>query len=160
MTHWLDTRRQRVELLLSGGRVIVGDIHLQLLAQNHSGPEAPLDLFNRDELFFAVTLDAEQPIFVAKGQVLAATLPPQPALDDPARESAARRLELEVELTDGSLFEGVVMMELPPDRARLLDFLNLTPRFFALSTPEAVRVLNRDHVRAVSPLAQVPRAQA
>jgi hypothetical protein len=154
----MDTRRQRVELLLTGRRVIAGDVHLQLGAEAHSGPESPLDLLNRQEPFFAVTLDGEQPVFIAKSQLLQLKLPPQSTLDDPVRESAARRLELEVELADGSLFEGVVMMELPPDRPRLLDFLNLATRFFALRTPDAVRLLNRDHVRAVSPVAQVSRA--
>lgn len=157
---WMDTRRQRAEILLTGRRVIHGDIHLQPLARNHSGPEGPLDLLNRTEAFFAVTIEGEQPVFVAKGQVLALTLDAEAALHDPDRESAARRVELEVELADGSLFEGVVIIELPPDRPRLLDFLNLAPEFFALWSPNVVRYLNRDHVRAVSPLAQVSRASS
>lgn len=160
MTDWLDTRRERVELRLTGGRVIAGDVHLQLVAENHSGPESPVDFFNRAEPFFAVTMAEAQPVFVAKAQLLAAIFPPQPAFADPARESAARRIELEVELADGSVYEGIVMLELPPDRLRLLDFLNLAPAFFALWSPEAVRLLNRSHVRAVSPLAQVSRGQA
>jgi hypothetical protein len=154
----MDTRRQRVEILLTGRRIVGGDVHLQLVARTHSGPESPLDLLNREEPFFAVTLEGELPVLLAKAQVLYVTVPLQSAINDPVRESAARRLELEVELADGSLFEGAVMLELPPDRPRLLDFLNLASRFFALHTSDAVRLLNRDHIRAVSPLAQVSRA--
>ena len=155
MSPWLDTHRQRAEILLTGRRVITGDIHLLQVARNHSGPETPTDLLNRDEGFFAVTLEGEQPVFVAKSQVLSVRIPLEAAVHDPARESAARRLEFEVELADGSLFEGAVHFELPPDRLRLLDFLNLAPPFFALESDDAVRLLNRGHVRAVSPLAQV-----
>jgi hypothetical protein len=159
MSPWLDTHRQRVEILLTGRRVITGDVHLLLAAESHSGQETPIDLLNRDEAFFAVTLEGEQPVFVAKSQVLSILIPLEAAAHDPAhdpaRESAARRLEFEVELADGSMFEGAVHFELPPDRLRLLDFLNLTPPFFALESADAMRLLNRGHVRAVSPLAQV-----
>lgn len=155
MSPWIDTHRQRAEILLTGRRVITGDIHLLLVAENRSGPETPIDLFNRDEAFFAVTLEGEQAVFVAKSQVLSVRIPGDAAAHDTERESAARRLEFEVELADGSLFEGAVHFELPPDRLRLLDFLNLAPPFFAFESADAVRLLNRDHVRAVSPLAQV-----
>jgi len=160
MSDWIDTRRQRCEILLVGGRVIQGDIHLQPLAQNHSGPEDPFDFLNRSEGFFAVTLEGEQPVFVAKNQAVAVSLTAEAAQLDPERWSAARRLELEIELVDGSTFEGVVMFELPPDRPRLLDFLNLAPTFFALWSNDVVRLINRDHIRAVSPLAQVTRASS
>ncbi len=155
---WVDTRRLRAEILLSGRRLITGDIYLQLVAETHSGPESPVDLLNRQEEFFAVMLDGEQPVFLAKSQVLYVRLPPQPTIDDPDRESAARRLNLEIELTDGTVCEGLVAIELPPDRPRMLDFLNIVPGFFAMAAPEAVLLLNKRHIRAASPLAQVPHA--
>jgi hypothetical protein len=162
MTTWLDTRRERVEITVTGNRTLVGDIHLLLAAETHAGPESAVDLLNRHEPFFAVTFPEEQTVFLAKSQVLVVTLPPppRPAIDDPQRESAARHLQLEVEMADGSVFEGDVALELPPDRARLLDFLNLAPPFFALSNPEGIRLIHRAHVRTVSPVAQVPRGAA
>lgn len=157
MSPWVNTVRTRVEVMVTGRRTLRGDVHLSPFAQNHSGPESVIDLLNRPEQFFAMTLDGEQPIMVAKEQVLVFRLPPHAPITDPARESAARKIELSVELDDGSAFEGAVLIELPPDRLRLLDFLNFTPTFFALSSPDAVRVINRKHVRCVSPLAQVSR---
>src|SRR5689334_4307574 len=129
MTDWVTTRRERVEIHLSDRRVLTGDIHLQPLARHHAGPETPADFMNRDgELFFALVLDEEQPVFIARRQVLYLQVP-RPASVDPDRASAARRVELEIELVDGTLLEGVVMMELPSDRPRALDFLNSTPAF-------------------------------
>jgi len=158
MTGWVDTRRERAEILLTGRRLITGDIYLQQVAEMHSGPESPVDFLNRQEEFFAVMLDGEQPVFLAKSQVLYVRLPPQPTIDDPDRESAARRLQLEIELTDGSVVEGLVAIELPPNRPRLLDFLNFVSGFFALTAPEAVLLLNKRHIRVASPVAQVPHA--
>jgi hypothetical protein len=160
MSAWVNTRRLRVDLLLTGHRTITGDIHLQPLAAHHTGPETAVDLFNRNEQFFAVTLEGEQPLFLAKSQVVYLKLPPQPPIEDPDRATAARRLDLEVELADGTLLEGLVSLEMPPDRLRILDFLNYAPRFFAVWTPETVRVVNRDHVRAVSPLVDLSRASS
>lgn len=158
MNAWVSTRRVRVDVLLTGHRTITGDIHLQPYAERHSGPETAVDLLNRGELFFAVTLEGEQPLFLAKSQVLYLKLPPQPAIDDPERASVARRIDLEIELADGSLVEGLVTFELPPDRPRVLDFLNLAPSFFVMWSPESVRIINREHVRAVSPLVDLSRA--
>lgn len=155
---WMETRRERVEVRLTDRRPLHGDIHLQPTARLHAGPETPTDLLNREEPFFALMLEGEQPLFIAKAQVLYVQLPSQPAIDDPERASAARRIELEIELADGSLHEGVVMIELPPDRLRALDFLNTAPDFFPLWSPESVRIINRHHLRAASPLVDIRRA--
>jgi hypothetical protein len=160
MTEWLSTQRHKVAVHLTDRRVLNGDIHLQLMARHHSGPETTTDLLNREEAFFALVLEGEQPVFVAKSQVLYVELESEPAIDDPDRASAARRLELEVELADGTMLEGIVMIELPPDRLRALDFLNASPVFFPLWTPDAVRIINRDRIRAASPLVDIKRGTA
>ncbi len=160
MSDWLSTRRHRVAVHLTDRRLLTGDIHLQPVARHHSGPETATDLLNREEMFFALMLEGEQPMFVAKGQVLYVELPSESAFDDPDRASAARRIELEIELADGSAFEGIVMIELPPDRLRALDFLNSSPAFFPLWTGDTVRILNRNHIRAASPLVDIKRGSA
>jgi hypothetical protein len=154
----MTTQRLPVEVCLTDRRTIKGDIHLQPVARMHAGPETPSDLLNRDESFFALMLEGEQPLFVAKGQVLYLELPSQPAIDDPDRASVARRIELEIELADGSKLEGVVMIELPPDRLRALDFLNSAPEFFPLWSPHWVRIVNKHHLRAASPVVDIGRA--
>ncbi len=159
MSEWISTRRQQVAVHLSDRRVLTGNIHLQMIARHHTGPETTDDLLNREETFYVLILDGEQPVFVAKKQTMYLELPPQPAIDDPDRASAARRLELEIELADGTLLEGLVMIELPPDRLRALDFLNAAPTFFPLWTEDAVRIVNRDHIRAASPVVGIRRGQ-
>jgi hypothetical protein len=160
MTAWLTTTRVRADVLLVGRRTITGDIHLQPHAKHHAGGETAIDFMNRGERFFPVILEGEQPLFVARSQVMYLRLPALPPIEDPDRASAARRLGLEVELCDGTTLEGLVSLELPPDRTRALDFLNLLPRYFAILTPDAIRIINRDYVRAVSPLVDLDRVSA
>ena len=152
MSAWGSTVRHQVEIVLTDSRTIAGQIHVQPLAALHSGPESPTDMLNREERFFAVTLEGEVPVLLAKAHVLFIKLAAQPLIPDPDRASAAKSMELEIELASGSVLQGVITAELPPERARPIDFLNVALSFFTLWSPDAVHLINRAHVRAVSPL--------
>lgn len=148
---WGNTLRIGAEVLVSGGRTISGELHLQPLASSHSGPETPEDALNRPEPFFPLTSD-RRTIFLAKQHVLVvAMVAPLPA-EDPDRMSAARTLAMRIELSDGSELYGAVMSELPPDRPRVLDYLNSPGGFFALMGPTGTRFVNRGHIRLATPL--------
>ncbi|MBM4187342.1 MAG: hypothetical protein FJ206_08530 [Gemmatimonadetes bacterium] len=157
MSGWT-TERLRVEVHLANRRVLRGEVHLQAGSRLHGGPERPEEMLNREEPFFALVLDEGHPLFIAKEHVLYLQLPPQPAIDDPDRALAAHRFELELELSDGSVQEGIVMSELPPDRPRALDFLNASRGFIAVWAPDGVRVVNARYLRLASPAAGLPRA--
>jgi len=150
-TTWGSTLRVRAEVLVTGGRSLVGFLHLQPLALFHSGPETPEDALNRDEAFFPLTSE-NQTIFLAKSQVIAVTVSTVLPVRDLDRVEAARTLGMQVELSDGSEFIGAVTSELPPDRTRVLDYLNLSTGFFCLVDQDAMRFVNRSHVRLVTPL--------
>lgn len=160
MTAWGTTERLRVEVHLANRRVLPGDVHIQSGTRTHGGLETPSEMLNRPERFFALILETGQPLFIAKQHVLYLQLPPQPAIDDPDRALVAHRFELELELSDGSLHEGVVMSELPPERPRALDFLNATEAFFPLWAPDGVRIINARQLRSASPLSDGNRAPA
>lgn len=148
---WGNTLRVRAEVLVTGGRTLDGFLHLQPLASVHSGPETPEDALNRHEAFLPITSD-NRSIFVAKSQILAVTVRTVLQTSDVERVEAARTLGMQVELSDGTGFTGAVTSELPPDRARVLDFLNHAEGFFCLVDQDAMRFINRVHVRLVTPL--------
>ena len=148
---WGSTLRIRAEVLVTGGRTLTGFLHLQPLALFHSGPETPEDALNRDEAYFPLTSE-NQTMFLAKSQVIAVTVSSVVPVRDIDRVEAARTLGMQVELSDGSEFVGAVTSELPPDRARVLDFLNHATGFFCLVDQDAMRFVNRTHVRLVTPL--------
>ena len=98
---WGSTLRVRAEVLVTGGRSLIGFLHLQPLALFHSGPESPEDVLNRDEAYFPLTSE-NQTIFLAKSQVIAVTVSTVLPVRDLDRVEAARTLGMQVELSDGS----------------------------------------------------------
>jgi hypothetical protein len=152
MTDWASTNRQTVRVTLAEGLVIHGDVHLQPCVAWRDGPETPLELLNRGEAFFPMSLPSGDVVFVAKEQVAIMAYPEVVTFDDPERKVAARMLPLEVMIVGGVEHRGIAVSELPPTKARALDFLNAPERFFQLLTDEGTLCLNRRFVRAARPL--------
>ncbi|HXG43839.1 MAG TPA: hypothetical protein VNJ71_03675 [Gemmatimonadales bacterium] len=152
MGNWAATERMTARITLAEGLSLVGAVHLQPRVAWRDGPETALELLNREERFFPVTLASGGVVFVAKAQVSTLTYQHEPVPPDPAREHAARHIPLEVMMVGGGEYRGVVNTELPPNRARALDFLNQPEPFFALATDTGTVCINRHLVRAVRPL--------
>jgi hypothetical protein len=151
MSEWAETRRLAVEILLAEGVTLRGELHLQPGVASHEGTETPLELLNRPEPFFVLSV-ADGITFVSREQVAAVTCAPQLIPEDPDRLNAATRLSLEVVLWGGATYRGWAIQELPPNRARTLDYLNTSGRFFAVSTDTETRYVNRSHVTVVRPI--------
>lgn len=154
MADYAQTERCSVRITLAEGLVIRGDIHLQPRVAWRDGPETPLEMLNREDAFFPVTLAGGDVVFIAKAQVaslgLGLGVDEEP---DPERRSAARTIPLEVMMLGGAEHRGVAVHEMPPNRSRALDFLNAAhERFFLLVTDGGSLCLNRQFVRAVRPL--------
>jgi hypothetical protein len=109
-------------------------------------------MLNRSEPFFALTLAEGGVAFVSKAQVAVVSCGHMEVMDDPARASVARLVELSVELTDGVEYRGRSSFELPPSRARALDYVNAPGRFFALWTDDIAQYINKTLVRVIRPL--------
>ena len=152
MTDWASTNRLQVRVTLAEGLVIQGDVHLQPRVAWRNGPETPLELLNRGDAFFPMSLAQGDVVFVAKDQVAMMAYRDVVSFDDPERQNAARMLPLEIMMVGGMEHRGVAVSELPPTRARALDFLNAPERFFQLLTDEGTLCLNRRFVRAARPL--------
>lgn len=152
MNDWASTLRLPGRVVLAEGLVIQGEVHLQPRVAWRDGPETPIEMLNRADAFFALNLPHGEVVFVAKSQVAAFAFVPPPAEEDPDRQSAARLIPLEIMMVGGVEHRGVAVSDLPPTRARALDFLNAPERFFLLITDEGSLCLNRGFVRAARPL--------
>lgn len=151
MGNWVSTERLTARITLAEGLVMHGEVHLQSRVAWRDGPETPLELLNREEAFFPLTLPTGV-VFVTRAQVAILAYDQDLANHDPERESAAQRLSLEVMMVGGLEFRGIANSELPPIRSRALDFLNCNEQFFALVTDTGTLCINRRHVRAIRPL--------
>jgi hypothetical protein len=152
MSDWGATQRVAARVLLAEGVVLAGDLHLLARVTNPLDTESPLEMLNRDDPFFALTLPEGGVAFVSKAQVTVVSCREHAPLDDPDRVSAAKLVALSVELTDGVEYRGRSAFELPPARARALDYINGPGRFFTLWTDDVTQYINKSLVRLIRPL--------
>ena len=152
MSEWGATQRVAARVVLAEGVVLAGDLHLLRRATYPTDSESPLEMLNRADAFFALTLNEGGVVFVSKSQVAVVGCQDLAPLDDPERASAAKLVALSVELTDGVEYRGRATFELPPNRARALDYVNGDGRFFTLWTDGMTQYINKSLVRMIRPL--------
>lgn len=153
MSEWSSAVTQvPAELLLGDGSLLRGDLHVQARSRHGVRPESPGEFLNRPEPFFAVTGRDGGVLLLARAQVAVVTVAPYSVLEPPDRVMAAVALELSVTLHGGVEFRGRARAELPPGSTRAIDYLNAAGTFFVIATDDAIRFVNRSHVRLVRPL--------
>lgn len=152
MSDWGSTNQVPASVSLVEGLVVEGDLHLLTRPAYPPGPETPLEMLNRPDAFFALTLSGGGVAFVPKVQVVLVSCRNEvPLYSDPERESAAKHVDLEVVLPGGAQHRGSAVFELPPNRSRALDFVNGTGSFFALRSDGGTWYVNKSHVRLIRP---------
>lgn len=152
MSDWGATQRVTARVVLAEGVVVAGDLHLLARTTYPTQSESPLEMLNRNDPFFALTLPEGGVVFVSKAQVAVVGCQNLAEVDDPDRASAAKLVALAVELTDGVEYRGRATFELPPNRARALDYINGPGRFFTLWTDGMTQYINKSLVRLIRPL--------
>jgi len=151
MSDWGATQRVTAEVVLADGGVLEGDLHLAARASYPADIESPLEMLNRADPFFPLSLQQGGVAFVSKAQAAVISCR-DPSPLDPTRASAARLVALEVSLANGTEYKGRATYELPPARARTLDYVNGPDRFFTVWTDDLTRYINKALVRLIRPL--------
>ena len=153
MSDWQATHRVSAQVTFAHGSVLEGELHLQPSTALHQSAETTLEMLNRPDQFFAMTLPAGEIALVAKAQVAVVTCQAsEPFIVDPERASVATELTLEVHVVGGRRFRGATRSELPPLHTRAMDFLNDLTGFFDLAEGKTVQYINRASVLYVHPL--------
>ena len=137
MSEWGITTKVPAEVVLAEGLVLAGDLHLYARPTYPPGPETPLEMLNRADVFFALTLDGGGVTFVPKTQVVVVTCR-GPVADDGSRpaSTAARRIELEVELAGRARSTGArSRRSCRRPAAGALDYLNGRGRLLRARRP-------------------------
>lgn len=152
MGDWSKTHRVSGEAQLVTGASLAGDLHLQPSTLLHQGVETPLEMLNRTEAFFALSLEDGSVRLVAKDQTVAVSF----GAGSPDVESGSlpvsASMRLEVLMADGREYLGEARADLPPNHSRPIDLLNIPDRFFHLVADGMIHYLNRSHVLHVRPL--------
>ena len=152
MNDWGITTKVPAEVVLAEGIVLAGDLHLYARPTYPPGPETVLEMLNRDDTFFALTLDGGV-TFLAKSQV-AGGLQPEPGhahRPRPRVRRAAHRARGRDRRRAKSFAAGR-RSSCRPSRSRTLDYLNGAGRFFAIATDDVTWYVNKARVRVARPL--------
>jgi hypothetical protein len=143
------TRRIEVDLLLAGGRRLVGYLFLTEAPGQSGGPEDVIQVLNDDREFIP---------FVSEGATSSATalnkdhiLMVQVDSGPDARTGALGAAESEacdraVLLSDGSRVSGDICIDTPPHASRLVDKLNVADRFVVLQTAGGYAFVQRRQI--------------
>jgi hypothetical protein len=144
-----------VDLQIEGGVRMRGSVFVSQQAESHPGRERVLDLLNKaGRAYLPIESETETRLVHKDRIVLIRTLDERDCrltLDEPGEHP-----EIPVRLclaggasagTAGSIaMDGNVIVEGPPERRRLLDYLNEAPRFFPLVREDGVYLVNQSFV--------------
>jgi hypothetical protein len=144
-------QRVEVEILLPGGESRRVAVFLAEFASHHRGGERLSDLLNGPGSFFpAVDVDADQVSFINRAAIAVARVAPAVEPDTSAELTLPTEHEVEITLVDGRTVEGVISFVQPPERSRLMDYLNEAPPFFRVLEEKRVSLVNKAHVALIA----------
>jgi hypothetical protein len=144
-------RRIPVEVVLPGGAARRMALFLSEVAADHTGPEQPSDLLNGGD-DFVPAFDEEGKAMTFLNRSAIAALRVEASLDTESDEAVSLPTEhdVEVQLQDGTVLSGLVSFLRPPDRSRLVDYLNEPPPFFRLLDAATLVLVNKRHTVRVT----------
>ena len=150
----IETTRKAVILTMLGGEEVRGNVFIHFSSYRPFELEDVSELFNADSPFFPLELDSDEVILIAKERVAEVAADRGEAPSDLApRDPPSPTALLQVVLVGGEVRLGSIRLDAPPDRARVLDYLNaLTSRFLTLYTSNEARLINRSLIDRVRPL--------
>ena len=133
------------EVLCADGRSFRGRIFVPTTASRHSGPTRPEEWMNDPATFFPfLPDDATVPVILNKREVVAIAVPAEAdAGEVPEDEVETRRVSVE---TEGRRFTGVLAIEMPEGRSRILDVLNRPEVFLTLRDGDRHQLIQKRRI--------------
>jgi len=147
----IEKLRRHMAVILTTGERLEGDVFLQSMSRFRPRAEAPIELFNDDDPFFALA-DGDGARIVAKANVAHVEMPLEEGDDE--HDFASLGVPVEVTLVGGGVCTGSIFIEARADRQRLKDFLNAyRHRFLPVIDIQRIFLVNTHtiaHVREVA----------
>ena len=150
----VETAQKAVILTMLGGEELRGNVFIHQSSHRPFELEDVSELLNADTPFFPLELENSEVILISKERVAeAAADRGDDTFDQPTRGTPTPTALLQIALVGGEIRLGSIRLDAPPDRARVLDYLNaLTSRFLTLYTSNEARLINRSLIARVRPL--------
>jgi hypothetical protein len=129
---------------------VVGALFVRPQSTVTAREEEPAEVLNEHEPFVVVQVEGPEDIrFYSKSSVVRVEYHATQPLQMPEIEP----LECRLYLMDGSIIEGTIRQPLPPERARLFDYLNRTEeRFVKIAGGDGdICLVNKAYIVCVKP---------
>ncbi len=163
MIRFVDKIRVPVRLARIGAPPEPGFLALAPKAELHEGPETLLERLNDEAQVVPFQLPGSDAVLLVMSphiEWVEADASVDPALVRPTWFRATREEDVQVRLANGEAFDGVLSIEMPDERNRASDYLNVNDAFFPLRMRNGTRLVNKRRVvdvlvRGVTPLPKV-----
>jgi hypothetical protein len=138
------------EVLCADGQSLVGRIFVPATASRHTGAMRAEEWMDEATDFFPFLEDgAPSSIILNKRQVVVLSVSGAPAREEPDDDEppgTSRRVRVRCGDRD---FDGTVLIDMPENQSRLLDYLNRPGRFLGLWDGQHHRLVQKDHITSV-----------
>lgn len=152
----LPTQAVLLDFWTQDGLSFQAQLPLHLQAESHGGPEMVQDRLNDADLFLALVVPGEGPLFLNKIQVIRVDVKESDwAADFAETPGEVDVQEVRIQLINGEQLTGTVRIEAPAERRRLSDFLNTQPAFLPVQGRDRLHLLQKRFIARV-----VPRGRA
>ena len=144
-------RQVRAAVRLHGGAERRGYLYTATSGPG-GGPGRLSDRLNDASERFLAMSDEQRGCLLSKNHIVEIELDADQRDVELDAESELHQTRVRLDLAAGQTLEGVIPYTMPPDKERLLDFLNAAPRFIPLLGDEGLALVNIDYVTAVTNL--------
>ena len=139
--------KQKATIHESGGSTLEVNFHLRKIAEEHSGSETILDILNSKTSFIPLEdLTASGVLFLNKSKVVRVALHERDLVQE---INIPLEVPVEVKLTDGEILVGNFLINMPPARSRVSDYLNYSPQYLYLCQEKGDIILNKAYMHSV-----------
>ncbi len=142
----LPTKQKKVQLWVHPDGPVVGSLFIR---HNDNGQdEAVLDILNRNEPFIVFQVDTPNEIrFYNRQSIIRIEY-----CDKDVITESAQTLYCDIHMMDGTLVEGTIKEALPPEHARLYDYLNKQDnRFLKIYVDDdEICLINKSYINQVT----------
>lgn len=139
----VDKFRNKATITLSDGRRLDVNFFLSHHSAQHSGSETIYDVLSSVLSYIPLEdIRTNEVIFVAKTQIVSVEL-----LDREVVSSLyLRELQIQVDLLNGEVIDGEILIDMPQTKPRLSDFLNLPHKFLYVHREQGDIVVNKGYI--------------
>ena len=135
------------EVLTVDGRTATGRIFVPASAHNHDGPMRAEEWMNEAADFFPFLADdAEAPVLLNRHEVLVLTIPAHADAGDVVPEGLEPQVVVDCR---GRRLSGTVVIDMPEEHRRVLDYLNRPGRFLTLRDGARHHLVQKDRITRV-----------